>query len=134
MSTKKKLKKLLKTQKPIEHDIHLKYRCKKCGQDHWLSIKEASTKNFKIVCYCGLVFGVRLIKDFRLKYEPLETKKPTKIPVDLLEKSVKLLVGYGFTVEEANELIRSSYLKNPNDDFASLVKQTLTSMRTENGN
>lgn len=129
MNIKKKSKKLSKNQKPIDTDIHLKYRCKKCAQDHWLSIEEASTKNFKIVCYCGLVFGVRLVKDFRLKYEPLETKKSTKIPVDLLEKSVKLLVGYGFTNSEAIELISNSYLQNPNDDFASLVKQTLASIR-----
>jgi hypothetical protein len=121
----------LKIQKPIEYDIHLKYRCKKCAQDHWLSLNEASTKNFKVVCCCGEVFGVRLVKGFKLKYEPQTTKKIHKIPVDLLDKSVKLLVGYGFTNTEATDLIQTSYMKNPNDDFASLVKQTLASMRND---
>jgi len=131
MNTKKTSKNLLKIQKPIEYDIHLKYRCKKCAQDHWLSLNEASTKNFKVVCYCGKVFGVRLVKGFKLKYEPHINKKIAKIPVDLLDKSVKLLVGYGFTNTEATDLIQTSYMKNPNDDFASLVKQTLASMRNE---
>ena len=132
MNTKKTLKKLSKNQKPIDTDIHLKYRCKKCGQDHWLSLKEASTKNFKIVCDCGKVFGVKLVTGFKLAYsqKPQSTKKSIKIPVDLLDKSVKLLVGYGFTTQEATDSITQSYLENPNDDFASLVKQTLASMRT----
>jgi hypothetical protein len=130
MSIKKKSKKLLKNQKPIESDIHLKYRCNKCARDHWLSIKEASTKNFKIVCDCGKVFGVRLVTGFKLRYSQKLVKKSIKIPVDLLDKSVKLLVGYGFTIQEATDSITKSYLENPNDDFASLVKQTLASMRT----
>lgn len=129
MKTKNKLKKLSRTQKPIEYDIHLKYPCKQCGQSHWLSFNEASTKNFKIVCDCGLVFGVRRVIGFKLQYKQKEHKKSTTIPVDLLEKAVKLLVGYGFTNTEAVDLITSSYLKNPNDDFASLVKQTLASIR-----
>jgi hypothetical protein len=129
MNTNKKSKNLSKNQKPIEYDIHLKYRCKKCGQDHWLSFNEASTKNFKVVCDCGKVFGVKLVKQFKLKYEQQINKKTTKVPVDLLDKAVKLLVGYGFTNSEAIELISNSYLQNPNDDFASLVKQTLASIR-----
>ena len=129
MNTKKKSKRLSKNQKPIESDVHLKYRCKKCGQDHWLSIREASTKNFKIVCDCGRVFGVKLVKAFKLCYAQNSSKKINKIPVDLLDKSVKLLVGYGFTSQEATESVIESYNKNPNDDFASLVKQTLASMR-----
>ena len=134
-------------QKPIEHDIHLKYRCAKCGQDHWLSYLEASTKQFKIVCYCGTVFVVKRLSGFKLKYfkkpsviipvvesvsppiiEPPAIEKP-KIPVDLLNKSVSLLIGYGFTQTEARELLNSSYEQNPIDDYASLVKQTLKLLR-----
>lgn len=129
MNIKKKSKKLSKNQKPIDTDIHLKYRCKKCTQDHWLSLKEASTKNFKVVCDCGKVFGVRLVTGFKLRYAQKPVKKLNNIPVDLLDRSVKLLVGYGFTIQEATESITKSYMENPNDDFASLVKQTLASMR-----
>ena len=133
-------------QKPIEHDIHLKYRCAKCGQDHWLSYLEASTKQFKIACHCGKVFVVKRLSGFKLKYfekppviipvvesappvvDPPVIEKP-KIPVDLLNKSVTLLIGYGFTQTEARELLNSSYEQNPIDDFASLVKQTLKLLR-----
>ena len=134
-------------QKPIEHDIHLKYRCAKCGQDHWLSYLEASTKQFKIACHCGKVFVVKRLSGFKLKYfekppviiplvesvspvviDPPIIEKP-KIPVDLLNKSVTLLIGYGFTQAEAKELLNSSYEQNPIDDYASLVKQTLKLLR-----
>ena len=136
-------------QKPIEHDIHLKYRCAKCGQDHWLSYLEASTKQFKIACHCGKVFVVKRLSGFKLRYfnkkppvviipvvesvspvviEPPAIEKP-KIPVDLLNKSVSLLIGYGFTQTEARELLNSSYEQNPIDDYASLVKQTLKLLR-----
>ena len=143
-------------QKPIEHDIHLKYRCAKCGQDHWLSYLEASTKQFKIACYCGKVFVVKRLSGFKLRYfnkkppvviipvvesvspvvesicpvviAPPIIEKP-KIPVDLLDKSVSLLIGYGFTATEAKELLHTSYEQNPIDDYASLLKQTLSLLR-----
>ena len=134
-------------QKPIEHDIHLKYRCAKCGQDHWLSYLEASTKQFKIACHCGKVFVVKRLSGFKLKYfekppviipvvesappvvvDPPVIEKP-KIPVDLLNKSVTLLIGYGFTQTEAKELLNLSYEQNPMDDYSSLVKQTLKLLR-----
>ena len=123
-------------QKPIEHDIHLKYRCAKCGQDHWLSYLEASTKHFKIVCHCGRVFVVKRLSGFKLKYfkkPPVKIPAPVidkpKIPLDLLNKSVNLLVGYGFSQPEATDLLNSSYQQNPIDDYSSLVKQTLKLLR-----
>jgi len=47
-------------QKPIDIDAHFKYKCpnKDCFNEHWLSIKEVSIPNFKVVCeYCGIVFS-----------------------------------------------------------------------------
>lgn len=163
-----------KLQKPIEADIHLKYRCNKCGLDHWLSYREASTKNFKVVCSCGSVFKVKRLVGFKLKYESSyipETKTETvssqttevvrsnpapetirtevkvdivpeppkpeikkTIPVDLLEKSVKLLLSYGFTKTEATKLVTNTYFTVPVDDYATLVKYTLQSLgELENG-
>lgn len=130
MKTKKKL------QKPIDQDIHLKYRCPQCSQEHWLAYRQASTINFKVVCDCGEVFKVKRVIGFRLKFnsikpkpvEPIVIETP-KISLELLEKSVKLLVGYGFTKTEASDLINTSYINNPVDDFGTLVKQTLESLR-----
>lgn len=137
--------KTLKNQKPIEHDIHLKYLCQQCGQTHWLSFLEASTKNFKVVCYCGNTFKVKRVAGFKLKYANIK-KKPTvvqntpdpmasdsateqEIPVDLLNNCAKILISYGYDKQESIELISSAYRKNPVDSVSSLVKQTLASLR-----
>lgn len=132
-------------QKPTEHDIHLKYLCQQCGQTHWLSFLEASTKNFKIVCCCGNSFKIKRVDGFKLKYANIK-KKPTvvqhtsdsmvsdklkeqEVPVDLLNNCVKILIGYGYDKQESIELLSSMYRKNPVDSVSSLVKQTLASLR-----
>lgn len=137
------------SQKPIDYDIHIKYKCPKCDQEHWLSYLQASTKNFKVVCPCGLLFKVKRVVGFDLKYnnkkkkiiqKPLESEQnnpiapePVKViatpPVDLIDRSVKILVGYGFTKDEAESLLIKSYEDNPVNDLTSLVKQTLERMR-----
>ena len=130
-----------KNQKPIEYDIHLKYICKKCGQPHWLSFKEASTKNYKIVCDCDHIFKVKRVTGFKLKYDSVkinnsivkETKPVTKteniIPKDLLDTVVNSLVSLGFTVKEAKSLVIKSYSDFPTNDIGLLVKQTLESLK-----
>jgi len=138
------INKIQKKQKPIEQDIHLKYLCKKCGTSHWLSFKEASTKNFKIVCDCGYVFGVRRVADFTIKYFQTKIKSSNNlvkdkkndsiISQDLLIKTSGILTSYGFTTSEAQTLISESYSKCPNDDIKSLVKQVLESLRNKNVN
>lgn len=55
-------------QKPIEIDAHLKYRCPKCAYDHWISLIQAQTKNFKIVCDCKTVFQPRRIDKLKILY------------------------------------------------------------------
>lgn len=144
MNTNKILRKIPNHQKPIEYDIHLKYICQRCGQTHWLSINEASTRKFKVVCFCGLVFGIKRVKDFKLIYhkktpKAIETKKSKpeqkSIPVisnDLLNQTIEVLVKYGFTKTEAKNLIIKSYQNLPTDNPIELVKQTLESLRNTN--
>jgi len=134
-----KTRKILNNQKPIEYDIHLKYLCNQCGDCHWLSITEASTKRFKIVCYCGNVFGVKRVKDFNLKYfkknnqpKPKNINKAKVISNDLLDQSIEVFIKYGFTKSEAKDLILESYPKCPADDAATLDKQTLELLRSKN--
>lgn len=124
-------------QKPIEYDVHLKYLCKKCGQIHWLSLKESSTKNFKIVCYCGYVFSVKRTSSIKILYSKTTKTLPSKktattesIPNDLLSKAAQILVSYGFTNKEASDLISKTYSLNPTQDIALLVKQALSSLRS----
>lgn len=135
----------MKYQKPIDYDIHLKYLCNKCGSVHWLSFKEASTDQFKVVCDCDNIFTVRRVSGFKLKYFDQQNKskineeKPQtssdiskQIPEFLLTQTIKALIPYGFTSAEAKELIVKSYNEQPNDNPLLLVKQTLASLRSTN--
>lgn len=122
-----------KSQKPTEYDIHIKYQCPECQQDHWLSYQEASTKRFIVVCSCKYVFRVKRPTGFSLEYQKTTTEiqQPVKeeLSIDILDKSMLLLVRYGFTQSEAKELLLSSFAANPTNDYALLVKQTLESIR-----
>lgn len=129
----------MKKAKPIESDVHFKYLCDNCGQAHWLSLLEASTKNYKIVCFCKNVFSVKRIDTIKVLYiknkktTDTATKSPEKaknINQAVLDKAVSALVNYGFTSTESKEYIENSYKNNPTDNYVELVKQTLAMMRT----
>lgn len=137
-----------KNQKPIEIDAHFKYKCPdhNCGYNHWLSLKEVKTKNFKVVCDCGLVFKPKQIKKINIVYVEITTnpqpenqeitqiqvvEKP-KIPVDLQNNCVKLLVDYGFTEQEALDLVIKGFDKNPVSSGSLLVKYILQNLEELN--
>jgi Holliday junction resolvasome RuvABC DNA-binding subunit len=133
-----------KNLKPIELDAHFKYRCPKisCGYDHWLSLKQVSTKNFKVVCDCGFVFKPKLIKKIKIIYDETASQQTSstsgvqkdkivvqaEIPLDLQQRAGKILVGYGFTNSECIELTKKAYLKNPTDDIATLIKYIIKNL------
>jgi hypothetical protein len=136
-------------QKPIEIDAHFKYRCPKsnCGYDHWLSLKETQTKNFKIVCDCGNIFKPKKITKIKIVYEANSVKtqqqesvvknesvvQSYEIPVDTENKCVKILAKYGFTHSESVELINKGYLKNPTNDATALIRYIIKNLGDLNG-
>lgn len=133
-----------KNQKPIDYDIHLKYRCpnNKCNYEHWLSLKEAKTKDFKVVCDCETIFSPKQIEKIDITY--LQTKLDDKkkddekiknetMPNDLLEKSTKTLINYGFTKEESEKMLISNYIKGITEDCSTLIKKALKSIGVLNG-
>jgi hypothetical protein len=137
-----------KNQKPIEVDAYLKYRCplSKCGYDHWLSLKETKTKNFKIVCECGSILIPKQISKLNIVYtednsvsatEPPEQikiiEKP-KIPIDFKNNCVRVLVGYGFTKEESIDLCEKAFEKNPVNSSGLLIKYILQNLEELNVN
>lgn len=129
--------KIKKDQKPIDFDIHLKYICKKCGQFHWLSFKETSTKNFKIVCDCNHIFSVRRTSKFLLKYKlnnKIANIKKNIISKEILDKATPIFTRYGFTKEESQKFLSEMYEKNPIKDIVLLVKETLKLIREKNDN
>jgi hypothetical protein len=137
-----------KNLKPIEIDAQFKYMCPQstCGYCHWISIKEAQTKNFKIVCDCGYVFKPKRIQKIKILYdkpvikqldtsvvktvvESVEAKTPLVvkqfIPDTLLNKCSKTLIGYGFTEQESKKLLSSAYTDNPTENIGELIKFAL---------
>jgi hypothetical protein len=124
--------------KPTGCDAHFKYRCpsQDCGFFHWLSLKEAQTKNFKIVCDCGSVFSPKRIKKIKIAYLtpvskqqpiPFENKKKnTDPPDDLLQKGSEALIKYGFTKKESLDLLKKAFIEKPIYDMVQLIKVALT--------
>lgn len=131
-----------KHQKPTDYDIHFKYLCHKCGQEHWLSLREAKTEDYKVVCFCDHVFSVRPITGIKIKYKEKNSTNDTTatgttktkqndtptIPLQLYNDAIGLLVGYGFTPTEAKDMIKNAYILNPVDDYKLLVKTILSSL------
>jgi len=143
------IKKKLKNQKPIEIDAHFKYRCPKsnCGFDHWLSLKESQTKDFKVVCDCGYIFKPKRISKIKIVYvdiqpvpqpvkppEPEKVIEKPKIPIDLSNSCVKLLVSYGFTKDESVSLCEKAFEENPVAHSGTLIKYILQNLEQLNVN
>jgi hypothetical protein len=147
--------KIKKSLKPIDYDIHLKYLCPNpsCCCQHWLSFKEASAKNFRVVCECGQIFKVKRLQKFNVEYcekvipapvvetNTVENTLDRQIPgsfenenkeTDIKSESVSLLKKYGFTETEANVLIEKTLAENPDiDDHVKLVKHSLFWIKNE---
>lgn len=124
--------------KPVECDVHLKYICPECHNEHWISLLEASTKNFKIVCDCGTIFRVKRVLDLKLRYQkakPAPTTKKTNIDIktnSIAKQAVTIIQNYGFTKDEAEDLIVKCYDPNKNYCVSDLVKEALKTMRVNN--
>lgn len=129
-----------KIQKPIEIEAHLKYQCPRCNQSHWLSLNEAKTKNFKIVCDCKKVFIPKRISKLDIVYSTnIKSKeklvKPiseSKIDKALKDKCVKALIDCGFSSSESDDLIENAYSEINCDDPVSLVKKAISIFGVKN--
>jgi Holliday junction resolvasome RuvABC DNA-binding subunit len=125
-----------KNLKPTDYEISLIYKCPNCRIEHWLSIKEAATKNFKVVCDCDTIFTVKLVKSITVNYVESEPKKEIiaqpvekviqRPNVDFVENCAKILVGYGFTKNEAVSLVNKTYESNPSSDISTFIKSCIS--------
>jgi hypothetical protein len=101
--------------KPIDNDVHLKYRCTECSIDHWLSLREAQTSGFIIVCECGSVFRVKTVAKIVLKYKDKKPKKieqeslnPTTVvppTIELEEEVIEIKIEEKISVIEEPQII-----------------------------
>lgn len=129
------LKTKLKNQKPIEVEVSLKYTCpnKNCNFNHWIFLREAQTKNFKIVCECGTVFKPKCIKKIDILYasEEIEGDLPQKnnfkeeYPSYVL-RAVNIMVSLGYSKKESQQKIKEIYDIEKITDPSILVKRTIS--------
>ena len=148
MNTKKKIKIV----KHIDTDIHLKYLCPKkdCLTIHWLTISEVKTKNFKVVCYCGCVFKPKQISNIKVTYiddhvvvdkppspaiikKQVESQRKQQVVLQnktcnsekdfrFIQEAIETLLNFGYTREEATQLIQEQYDRTKTNNPAQLVK------------
>ena len=126
-----------KSRKPVKVDVSLKYICPntECESEHWLFLSESQTKNFKVVCECGVVFKPKQIDSIKIIYTkkkrntkpaaPLVDETKDKISESLLSTCINVLVSYGYEKSEASDLINATYDKYKINDVKTLIKQSL---------
>lgn len=127
-------------QKPIELDVSLKYTCPNinCNISHWLFLREAKTKNFKVVCDCGTTFKPKRIKNLTVVYSK---QKSTKNRVDkthssdklcdsdpILIRAINIMKSLGYSEHEALSCINAVYSSNVYNDPGILVKAAISNL------
>lgn len=125
----------LRSQKPIEVEASLKYTCPNndCNFNHWIFLREAQTKNFKIVCECGEVFKPKCIKKIEIVYLSEETDKNLPKKDDSKEnypsfvyRAINMMVSLGYSKKESQEKIIEIYNIEKITDPSTLVKRTIS--------
>jgi hypothetical protein len=135
------MKKKIKNLKPVECVADLRYRCTNCGLDHWVSIKEAKTRDFIIVCDCDTLLKVKQIQTTKIIYvndttlqKPVKTIRtpsiPTIKPTDtkIISQACAVLSTYGFTKQEATNMATKYAEQESFTDVKILVSKILTNL------
>lgn len=120
----------MKTQLPIDADVHFKYECTSCGDEYWISKKEACTSGFKIVCFCGKVIHIQTLRGIKIIYQQSNIKVVDNKPVlspgpsPVLE-AYKTIRNLGYANKNLHDYLSRCYedgIKTKTD----LVKQFLS--------
>jgi DNA-directed RNA polymerase subunit RPC12/RpoP len=129
------MKKIQHNSRPVSADIHLKYICHECGSEHWISLKENKTPDYKIVCYsCDSVILPETIHLVELKFKQKKEAKsstPTPIPpktdpvLDIVQRCAITLASYGFDKQESIALAEKAFIKYNTDNVSELVKKII---------
>lgn len=137
------MKTVKSSQKPIEYNISFRYICPNtdCNYDHWIFLREAQTKGFKIVCECNTVFKVKTIDNIKILYSKTKTKNKINqengssdiVPIDTMQSCVTILEGYGFEKTEAKKLIYKVYSQIQDKTPLNIIKNALKSLEITHG-
>jgi len=137
MTTKHKIKNL----KPIDLDLSFGYTCPSCSTIHWVRLKQAQYDKFVIVCDCDTILKPKTVESIKILYK----KKRASINVDsgdlvkneeldpkVLDTCCKALLAYGFSKQEAQELVKKTYADCKSLDCSTLIKLSLTNFGEKN--
>lgn len=114
-----------KSQKPTEIEASLKYICPDCQLSHWIFLKEARVKNYKIVCDCGTIFVPKQISRLKVLYKNRLPKQKTTLSKNTLSKCSKILIDHGFSKTEAIEFLNKAYGEIKTENIADLIKTSI---------
>lgn len=106
--------------KPINYDISFQYVCEKCNGDHWLFLREVVQEN-KIFCECGHIIDIDIINDISVNYANQAT-----LHKDVLKSCVDTLLAYGYSANEAKEMIIMSFNELKSNDHKKLIQYSIT--------
>lgn len=141
MTVKNKIKNI----KPVECVADLRYLCTNCGLDHWISLREAKTKNFMIVCDCETLLKVKQIQTINVvyvedttlqnssvngKYTPSDASVIKQTDTKIVSQACAILSTYGFTKQEALEIATRYTEKESFTDVKTLVSKILSNLET----
>ena len=137
MTTKHKIKNL----KPIDLDLSFGYACPTCSTVHWVRLKQAQYDKFIIVCDCDTVLKPRTVDNIKILYnkkkssiktDSVTTTENEEIDPKVLETCCKTLSTYGFSKQEAQELVKKTYADCKSLDCSTLIKLSLTNFGGQN--
>jgi len=123
-----------KSLKPISLDAQFKYKCTntECEAEHWLFLNQVQVKNFKWVCDCGNIYRIRRIENIKSIYakksQPIAiptTEKQSDSSPQYLNRAYKILEHYGFSKQEAVDLINKVHNITECNDPVILVKDAM---------
>lgn len=154
----------MKLVKPCESSVDLKYVCpnSNCMDIHWITLREAQTKNFKIVCFCGTVFKPKRIENVTINYARTIKDKPkpektnnkthraqtnaTKCidnffsskyidtgKYNFLLEAKEVLLNFGYSSKESEEMLSKQFYKTKETNPAKLVKMAINFIGDQNG-
>lgn len=126
----------MRLQKPTEYDISFKYICEKCGNSHWLFLRETQANGFMVVCECGEVFNVHQIDHIDIVYskesvESDEVEALVEICDPIVESAVNTIVSFGYDRTDATSMVSRATEMNTFVDSSSLVKYCLKNFGAE---
>jgi hypothetical protein len=134
MTTAKKIKNL----RPIDLDLTMGYACPSCSTMHWVKLNQAQYDKFVIVCGCNTILKPKTVENIKILYKTkkvsnkINSIKNEEIDSKILDICVKALMPYGFSKQEAQDLVKKTYTDCKSLDCSTLIKLSLTNIGEKN--